>query len=304
MSIQCFKSATLRIILLLILWCGIHFYATAQAEGYPVATGMTFMSNEFYNPQALKTKKFFEGKVLHRGNFGVFNDVSTTYGQFTLNLGRILGKDSASDNRYVGIHVESDKEGRLLSRNKGYVQFSQHLSLAKEWDMSFGAMLGGLNLIFQSTSITPGVSASAWDGAAGISSTFKDKYTVGVSVVQMFNTSLTSVNQVTVLQRFGSVYADAPLIKTRQYQWNAYGRMWWKPDALLLADGGVYGTIFTYLRAGAGYRVNEGVVVHLGLDKIQIGDGRAVFLTSFEFPLAAAHQLPQESYELSLMYFL
>lgn len=300
---MCCKSAILRIILFIFLLCGLQCHANAQAEGYPVATGLAFMSNEFYNPQALFTEGVVEGKVLHRGNLGVFNDVSTTYAQFTLNLSSISGKDSAS-NRYLGIHVESDREGRLLSRNRGYLQFAQHLSIADDWDISLGAMLGGLNLIFQSTSITPGVSASAWDGAAGVSSTYKKKYTFGASVVQMFNTSLISVNQTTVLQRFISLYADASLVERPQYQCNVYGRSWFRDGEILLADGGVYGTFFNYLRAGVGYRMQQGAVVHLGLDDIRIGGGRAVFLTSFEFPVASAHRLPQESYELVLMYFL
>lgn len=213
-------------------------------------------------------------------------------------------QDPFPNNFHVaGLSLVGDKEGAFLNRTGIYGLYSWHTRVGKRTFLSAGATIGVKNYSVDDNYVNGGGSSYAPDGNVGLF-LYSNKYSVGLSVNQIFNGKLKPIREVSRL------VPHLNITGSRTWQINRYFAV--KPSLLVRIapeynpDINLY--ISTMLQniisATAGYKYQRGMTCIVGLEKIRIGDSYFKAAFSYYFPVGNNRQLNINTYEITLNYFL
>lgn len=290
----------------------LDFFAQSEVVELPIHLGQYF-NNPQLNP----------AKCGSSGNTEIFagykkngeNNVGTNNSFFSTAF-RLKSKNTSFN--VVGIYFNTDKEGALIRRNRGYGSYARHQQLNDNWALSAGLSLGFYNFGVKSNPVSGGLSGFGFDGNGGIW-LYSNKTKFGVSVNQFSNTKVQPLDEIRVLARHYIATLEQTFTVKDEFHvipsvfvryiddTSSYYYSQWHGGATLNF------LLNNVLRFGSSYEYNEGFYFFAGIQNINISIGKTEERTVFNklnvhfsyfAPSITNKQTNLQSFELVLSYFV
>ncbi len=252
------------------------FFAHGQNSSLmPDTYDMFFQNYYLINPANTDTSQIIVN-MGHKSQTGIFHGVRQTY--FDANF-RI--KSSGLNNRhYLGVQLLNNSEGDFFSRSRAYGRYSFDIRLSESYYLSGGLSFGAVNYVFKATQSSAGGSDITYDGNLGVW-LVGNKFKLGTSMQQIFQKSLSPLNEEFVLRRVYNVNASYTFKINYYAELSTY--LWYKYQEYSSANIQLAAvvTLQKLVEFGANYRYQKGVVLMGGLKDIVIGTSRISLAMSY-----------------------
>lgn len=212
----------------------------------------------------------------HKSQLGVFRGVRQTY--FDANF-RVKSNQSNLQH-FVGIQLFNNSEGDYFSKNRAYARYAINLKISNRYILSSGLSFGVVNYAFKATQSSAGGSDFTYDGSLGLWLIGK-KLSVGTSIQQVFQKTLSPIGQIFELKRQYNVNASYTFFINPYVQLSTHA--WYRCQQFNINDLQIAAviTLQNLIEFGGNYRYKKGIVIIAGLKDIPIGTSKISIAMSY-----------------------
>lgn len=194
-----------HIIILCIALLSINASSQQPVSHFPVRFSQYYSKYPLLNPAMIGIKDQTDVRFGNKQLLGNFSKISTYYLQANTNI-------STRNNTYnksistLGFFIYNDREGIYLNRSRMYVSYAWHGNLTESIKFSAGFHLGTMNYNVKGSALSGDGSDWKPDGALGICF-YSAKFHAGASVLQLFNSQVQPIEEITKLSPYGNLCA-------------------------------------------------------------------------------------------------
>ena len=238
----------------------------------PVHFGQYF-NNPQINPAKGGSEAAVELYAASRRNSENWGGVSTSAFSSYFRL-----KTKSESFNTLGLDLNTDKEGPVLSRNRAYGSFSRHQKLNETWFLAGGISAGIYNFGIKSSDQFAGASAIAFDGNSGIWLCTKATK-LGLSVLQFNNAKVRPFEQAIQLTRHYYFTGEQNLHVNEFFQltpsvFARYVERNLNPFIQTWSLGGVFNVLLNDIVSfGTSYEKQEGFYAFIGIQNVCMACG-------------------------------
>lgn len=198
----------------------------------------------------------------------------------------------------IGFNFIGNKQGEFINRNRFYGSYALYLSLSEKIKLASGFSFGAINYIISGSQVTSGTSSTNIDGSLGIA-IFSAKHLIGVSSNQIFNNTIRPYqSRILVIRHYNLLFSNRfNLSDSYVLQTNFWTRFipTLKPQINLNAQMHIQKHFYT----GLTYRVEDGLDLVLGLDKMGFANGFLKISFLFNLLNSSDNLQNSNSYEIN-----
>ncbi|MBN2611468.1 MAG: type IX secretion system membrane protein PorP/SprF [Bacteroidales bacterium] len=176
----------------------------SQYAYYPVQFSQYMRHYPFINPASIGKSSKIETLLGSKNHLGNFSSISTNYAGAFIRINHADEKRRAFN--VAGVRFDNDQEGRYISRTRAYACYAFHFNVFRDYWLSGGVDLGGLNMSVKGTPSTGDKSEFVPDANSGIW-LYNEKTNLGISVNQIFNGRLQPYQEISLLRRHFNITA-------------------------------------------------------------------------------------------------
>ena len=236
---------------------------------------------QFINPASIGAQSKLETILGSKNNIGSFSSISTNFACISISILRYSWPGKPFN--VIGLKVDTDKEGKYITRNRLYAMYAFHFKIFSDYYFSGGVDFGLLNMSVKGTPSTGDKSEYVPDANTGIWFYNKDFY-LGFSVNQIFNGHLQPYQELSIMRRHFNITTMKRLEINR----------------LIAVDLSILVRFPSYLNYNADYsaewhiadfiggmsiRHKQGIALWLGITQIKLAGGRIEAILSYNTPL-------------------
>jgi len=277
--------------------------ACAQFEVSRVPVQFGQFNNNLYslNPASMGVFADVEANAGVQFSTGPWSNIYTYYANayFQLSPQR---KAANGTNHMLGFNLENDREGEFINRFRGHALYAVHVSIARDVSLGVGTNVGVVNHNISSTPLSAGGGDVAFDGGIGLW-LYGAKYQAGIAMGQLFNSTLTPIEETTKLTRLVNINGDKWWSVHHNVELGAifWGRWVLGNSELSVFDIGLVANMQEQLLAGATYRHERGYAMLLGIDNIRLYSG--ALRVTFSYNIAKQNGFSNiNTFELTMKY--
>lgn len=270
----------------------------AQVNLYPSHYGFAKEASKYYNPALLNQSGNISLELGNQFYTGLFDKIENHYLLGAINLS---GKDSSRNKNNLGLKFVNEKEGDFISKPRYYLSYAWHTKIKERYFLAAGINFGIAGYVFKATNVSAGGSSSKPDADFGLSF-YGDKFCVGFSANQLFNSTIIPKNYLFVLKRFYTFYVDKTFTISEHSALTMYAQKVLLSNAKDINNLGTYITFAHYCVLGSNYYVEEKLTFLAGFKGFRWHNNAVDLLVSYNFPSANATQINTTSFELLLGY--
>ncbi|MBN1790513.1 MAG: PorP/SprF family type IX secretion system membrane protein [Bacteroidales bacterium] len=181
-------------IVLLFLFFACHGQETNK--NYPVQSSQFMYAYSLINPSSIGINSDYEVLLGYQRPVSGFTGLSTYYCNLSFVPYKI--RASAKSKNIAGLRFFNDNEGAYINRMRFYGMYAFHTRINSRLSFAGGIEFGGMNFSVKATPTTEGASVFKADANTGIW-VYNEKFHVGFSVNQLFNSVFQPIDERTVL---------------------------------------------------------------------------------------------------------
>ncbi len=251
------------------------------SEYYPVQFGQYMRHYAFINPASIGTGSELECTLGSKNHLGNFSSISTYFADISKSLANRY--ESGRPYHVIGLKFDTDREGKYIARNRGYLMYAFHFRVAEEYYLSGGIDIGGLNLSVKGTPSTGDKSEFIADANSGIWFYTHD-FHLGFSVNQIFNGKLQPYQETSIMRRHVNI--------TGMKNFHLSQDLWVKTSVLFRFPSYInYNADYSAelglknITGGISLRHKLGGAFWIGIREINIAGGKLEAILSYNSPL-------------------
>lgn len=266
------------------------------ATGLPVQFIQFFKTYSLVNPSSMAKDSSLEMNVGDKSLLGAFNGVRTfyAYGHAQLNKRKPFGSKQV-----LGLTFMNDREGSYINRNRVSLMYAFHLPISERMTVHAGVAVGVINYFFKASNISAGGSAFAPNADLGLWLHRAD-FNVGISGNQLIPSTLTPIDQTYTVARYYTFIADKTFIVGPYFLLTPAFTFRWEPTSDYTTDVALVALVQDNLTMALAYKVERGVSVSAGLEKIKLGQSLLKMMVSYFTPIGRVVNYNPNAYEVSL----
>lgn len=171
-------------------------YAQPTNKNYPVQLSQFMYGYPLINPSSMGVNANYELNMGYQRPITGFTGISTYYCMISFIPYKI--KVSAKSKNVTGLRFFNDNEGAYINRMRFYGMYAFHTRISSTLSLAGGIDFGGMNFSVKATPTTEGASIFKADANTGIW-LYNNRFHVGLSVNQLFNSVFQPIDERTVL---------------------------------------------------------------------------------------------------------
>jgi type IX secretion system PorP/SprF family membrane protein len=267
-------------------------------KNYPVQFHQFIFSYPLINPASLGSNLNNEIILGYQKPITGFTGISTYF----INVGFLpyQPKNKSYNKSIVGFRLFNDREGAYINRTRFYGIYAFHTRLTNKINFAGGIDFGGMNYSVKSTPTTSGASAFAVDANSGIWF-YNKNFHIGLSVNQLFNSSLQPLDEITELPLHFNITASQVIVSNDFIQI--------RPHLLITMPyynktgyrGSLYSLLFNKIIAVVGWNHQTDISVLLGLHNLDVLNHNLDLIVSYGTSIKQV-SIGIKTIELSLLY--
>ncbi|MBY0425068.1 MAG: type IX secretion system membrane protein PorP/SprF [Cytophagales bacterium] len=276
-------------------------------DNSPIVYDQYFKNLYLVNPSSsdFSGKQQVAASVGNRTLTGLFEGVNRIYADFDFSAKAGSGnKRKVSRNFHrLGLQWLNNRDGEYFQRNRIYGRYSWQMALSKNSSISVGVAVGVVNYAVASSSASGGGAATSPDANLGI--WYMRKYAqLGVSFQQIFNNSLSPINQPIPLAQYFNFNGNLRTDLGRNSYLSTFAMVRYQNEMPFYGELASFLTIYKHFETGVNYRHGRGLAMLLGVQSVNIGIGELRFMASYLISTRNFSNVSDNVLEFSLGYTL
>ena len=186
-------------------------HAQTTIKNYPVQSSQFMYAYSLINPASIGVKSNYEILMGYQRPVSGFTGISTYHCNLSFVPYKI--KASAKSKNMAGLRFFNDNEGAYINRMRFYGTYAFHTHINSRLNFAGGIEFGGMNFSVKATPTTEGASVFKADANTGIW-LYNEKFHVGFSVNQLFNSVFQPIDERTVLPTHLNLTGSYAIVKS------------------------------------------------------------------------------------------
>lgn len=294
-------GALTRSILAGIILIFLSFICQAQTtvKNYPLQPGQFMYAYSLINPASIGSNSNYEVLMGYQRPISGFTGISTYYCNLSFVPYKI--KETAKSKNITGIRFFNDNEGAYINRMRFYGMYAFHTQINNRLKFAGGIEFGGMNFSVKATPTTEGASVFKPDANTGIW-LYNEKFHVGFSVNQLFNSVFKPIDERTVLPTHLNLTGSYVVVKSDIAELRPHLLITFPYYSKTGIQAGLHGLFLEKIIASVSWNYKAGISAMVGVNDLSIHKSNMNIILSYVTNTGKA-ALGINKMEISILYY-